>query len=267
MCIRDSPDAVARESRITLGQLPSEFRETVRRVRIFGPVDLAGELANGIEAPLATIGLSTELVAGHSPDDFGAGLPAGAKVSRAFSLGARHLTHQGAPFEFLPPKVTPWQQLARRYSSSRLRMAGATAGAVAILVGGLFLIQQWQLTRLRSRWAAMSPKVQELDGLQQEIRQYRPWFDRSFPCLSVLRELTMAFPEDGVVSAKTVEIRDVNTVTCSGTARDNTALLKTLTQMRAASGVTHLKVDQIRGKSPMQFTFDFQWGEGGGNGN
>ena len=29
-------DVVAREARITLGQLPSEFRETVRGVRIFG---------------------------------------------------------------------------------------------------------------------------------------------------------------------------------------------------------------------------------------
>jgi len=73
----------------------------------------------------------------------------------------------------------------------------------------------------------------------------------------------MAFPDDGVVSAKTVEIHDMNTVTCSGVARDNAALLKTLSQLRAASCVSDLKVDQIRGKSPIQFTFDFQWNEGG----
>ncbi len=260
-------DVVARESRITLGQLATDLRETVHRARVFGPVDLAAELANEIEAPLAAIGVSTELVSGYSADDFGVALPAEAKVSRAFSLGARYLARQGAAFEFLRAKVMPWQRLVSQYSSSRVRMAGATAGAVAILVAGIFLIQQWQLTRLRSRWAVMSSKVQDLDGLQQQIRQYRPWFDRSFPCLSVLRELTLAFPEDGVVSAKTIEIRDVNTVTCSGTARDNGALLKTLTQMRATSGVTALKVDQIRGKSPMQFTFDFQWGQGGGNEN
>ena len=113
----------------------------------------------------------------------------------------------------------------------------------------------------------MSPRVSTLDGMQQQIVQYRPWFDNSFRCLSILRQLTMAFPEDGAVSAKTVEIRDVNTVTCSGTARDNTALLKALSQLRAANGVTDLKVDQIRGKSPMQFTFDFRWNEGGRNEN
>jgi hypothetical protein len=258
-------DVVAREVRITLGQLPSEFRETVRGVRIFGSADLAGELANEIEVPLATMGLTTEVVTAYSPGEFGVDLPTRAAVSPAFSFGARYLTRQGTPFEFLRPKIAPWQQLAARYSSSRLRMAGATTGAVALLVVGLFLIQQWQLTRLRSRWGVMSQKVEELDSLQQQIRQYRPWFDRSFPSLSVLRELTLAFPEDGVVSAKTVEIRDANTVTCSGTARDNAVLLRTLTQLRGTSGVTGLKVDQIRGKAPMQFTFDFQWGEGGGH--
>lgn len=260
-------DVVAREVRITLGQLPSELRETVRGVRVFGPPDLAGELANEIEAPLAAMGLTTELVQTYPPGVFGVELPPRATVSRAFSFGAHYLARQETPFEFLPPKIAPWQQLAARYSSSRLRMAGATAGAVAILMLGLFLIQQWQLTRLRSRWGAMSQKVGELDAMQQQIRQYRSWFDRSFPSLSVLRELTMAFPEDGVVSAKTVEIRDANTVTCSGIARDNAVLLKTLTQLRATSGVTGLKVDQIRGKSPMQFTFDFQWGAGGSHEN
>jgi Tfp pilus assembly protein PilN len=64
-----------------------------------------------------------------------------------------------------------------------------------------------------------------------------------------------------------VEIRDGNVVNCSGTARDNAALLRMLSQLRAADGVTDLKVDQIRGKAPMQFTFDFHWNQGGGNEN
>jgi len=142
-------------------------------------------------------------------------------------------------------------------------MAGGIAGTLFVVVFGAFLIQQWQLVRLRSKWAKLSPKVTELATLQQQIRQYRPWFDDSFRCLSILQQLTLAFPEDGLVSTKTIEIRDMNTVTCTGVARDNAALLKTLSQLRAANGVSDLKVDQIRGKSPMQFTFDFHWTEGG----
>ena len=80
-----------------------------------------------------------------------------------------------------------------------------------------------------------------------------------------MRQLTEAFPEDGSVSAKTVEIRDQNTVTCSGTARDNRALLRAVEKLRAVPRVSDVSVGMTRGRSPMQFTFSFHWGEGGKN--
>ena len=174
---------------------------------------------------------------------------------------------QTPAFEFLPPKPTAFEQLVAKYSSGRLRSAGAAAAGVVAIVGGLFLFQEFQLILLRSQWSGMSAKVQELDGLQQQIQQYRPWFDDSFRSLTILRQLTLAFSEDGAVTAKTVEIREGNTVTCSGTARDNAALLRTLNQLRTAAGVTDIKLGQIRGKSPMQFSFDIHYGNGGGNEN
>ncbi|MFZ0826442.1 MAG: hypothetical protein WAO02_03370 [Verrucomicrobiia bacterium] len=258
-------DPVAREARITLVQLPAQLRESVRRIRIFGPRELAQPLADEMELKFEPMGLSVELVAAYSPDEFGVQLPATASVSPAFSLAARRLAGQAPGFEFLPPKPTAWQQLATKYSSGRLRSIGAVAAGVVLIAGGLFLFQEIQLIRLRSQWSAMSAKAGELDGLQQQIRQYRPWFDGSFRSLAIMRQITTAFPEDGAVTAKTVEIHDGNAVNCSGTARDNAALLRTLSQLRAAGGVADLKVDQIRGKSPIQFTFDFHWGKGGGN--
>ena len=113
----------------------------------------------------------------------------------------------------------------------------------------------------------MSAKVTELDGLQQNIRQFRPWFDDSFISLSIMRQLTLAFPEDGVVTAKTIEIHDDNVVTCTGTAQSQAALLKTIGQLRAMNGVTKLKLEPIRGKAPMQFTFDFHFANGGSHEN
>jgi len=79
--------------------------------------------------------------------------------------------------------------------------------------------------------------------------------------------LTQAFPEDGTVTAKTVEIRSGNTVTCTGVAQDNGALLRTLNQLRTADGVADVKLQQIRGKSPMQFSFDIHYRNGGNNEN
>ncbi len=260
-------DLVAREARITLGQLPADMRAAVRRVRIFGPRDLAQQLADEIELRLEAMDLKVELVTGYAAGEFGFKLPAATQVSPAFSLAAAVLSGHKSPFEFLPPKVTAWQQLATRYASGKLRTAGVAAAAAVVLLAGLFAFQQWQLMHLRAQWAAIGPKVRDLESLQQQIRQYRPWFDESFRSLSILKKLTETFPEDGVVSAKSVEIRAPDTVTCSGVARDNRALLKTLDQLRASGSVADLKVLRIQGKSPMQFTFDFHWVEGGRNAN
>jgi Tfp pilus assembly protein PilN len=175
------------------------------------------------------------------------------------------LTGQPPAFEFLPPKPTVLQQIAKKYSSGKLRSVGAVAAGLVLLIGGLFLFQEIQLISLRSQWSGMSAKVKELQGLQDQIRQYQPWFDDSFRDLSILRQLSASFPEDGEVTAKTIEIHDGNVVTCSGNARDNESLLRMLSQLRESDDVKDLKVEQLRGKAPMQFTFEFHWGMGGNN--
>ena len=258
---------VSREARITLGQLPAEVRQSVKRIRIFGPRDLARHLADEMELRFESMGLAVEIVSAYAPGEFGVTLPPGVSLSPAFSLAAWPLAGQLPAFEFLPPKPTLLQQLAAKYSSGRLQTIGAAAALLLLLVGALFGYQEFQLVQLRSQWAAMSPKVNDLNGSQGLIRQYQPWFDDSFRALSILRELSLAFPEDGSVTAKSIEVREGNIVSCTGTARDNTALLRTLGQLRDTEQVSALKVEQIRGKSPMQFTFEFHWGNGGGNEN
>lgn len=253
---------VSRETRVTLGQLPAELRLTVKRIRIFGPRELAQPLADEMELRFGPMGLRVEVVSAYAPGEFGVQLPLDASLSAAFSLAARRLMDQTAPFEFLLPKPTLLQQFATKYSSGKLKTVGAIAAGVLAIFVALFLFQEIQLILLRSQWSKMSAKVTELDGLQDNIRQFRPWFDDSFISLSIMRQLTLAFPEDGVVTAKTVEIHDDNEVTCSGTAQTQAALLKTLGQLRGMAGVTQLKVEQIRGKAPMQFTFDFHFGTG-----
>ena len=243
-------DMVTRETRITLGQLPQELREKVRHIRIFGPRDLSQQLADEIHVRLEAMELKVELVANYSAAEFGFQLPTHATVSPAFSLAAIQLAGRNTLFEFLPPKVTAWQQASSRFSSEKLRTTGAIAGSLALLVVCLFLFQQWQLSRLRSQWALMEKTVVELDGLQQQIRRFRPWYDDSFRNLSILKQITEAFPEEGDVSAKTVEIRDSNTIVCTGIAQSNQPLLKTLERLRAAPNVADLKMGMVRVNLP-----------------
>ena len=264
---RLSTDLLLREIKITLGQLPGDFRDGVRRVRVFGRGEAARRFVSEAAPRLQLAGMKVELVEAYAPGEFSKSLPGGVEVSPAFSAAARCVTGVSPRFEFLPPKVGALQQLTSRFASKKLGWIGAAAAALLLLVGGAFAVQQFQLSRLRSQWAGMEKNVRELEDMQVLIRRFRPWFDSSFRNLTVLRKITEAFPENGVVTAKSLEIRDVSSVTCSGVANDNQALLKMLDQLRAAKDVRDLKVDNIRGKTPLQFTFNFHWGEGGGDAN
>ncbi|MCI0744398.1 MAG: hypothetical protein L0Y58_03230 [Verrucomicrobia subdivision 3 bacterium] len=251
---------LAREIKITLGQLPADIREALREVRVFGRGDAVRDFVQEVMPGLAAMGLSVRWIERYTENEFPKKLPPEAEVSPALSLAARYLTSIGPAIDCLPPKTTALQQLTSRLSSRKLAWAGAAAAAIALLVGGAFGWQQWELSRLQRQWGAMEANVRELDNLQQRIKKFRPWFDESYASLSILRKLTEAFPEEGAVTAKTVEIRELSTVTCSGVARDNQAFLKMLDQLRASKEISDVKVDQVRGKAPMQFTFNFQWG-------
>jgi hypothetical protein len=238
----------------------------VRRIRVFGPRDLAQQLLDEMDLRLDAAGMKADAVGRYSAGEFGIVLPQEAAVSPAFSLAAGQLAGRRPVFEFLLPRVTAFQQMAARYASGKLRSALSAAAAAALVAGALFGYQQWQLWRLESQWTKLQPTVRQLEGLQERIRQYRPWFDESVRGLSILRSLTEAFPEDGAVTAKTVEIRDLNTVTCTGIARDRQVLLRTIENVRKVQQFKEVALGPTRGQSPaVQFTFSFQWNEGNRN--
>jgi hypothetical protein len=254
-------DVVARELRITLGQLPMDIVDNVRRLTVFGAGRYAQQLAQEIQPRAKAMGLSVESVTAGGSEQHGLKFDIESGVSAALSLAAQQLGGRAVAFEFLPPKPSVWQQFSGRYSAKRLGYAGAAAAAVVVIFGGMFLFQQIQLSSLRSDWAKMKTPVADLDKLQAQIRKYRPWTDESLANLSILRRVTEAFPEDGVVSAKTVEIRNSTQVNVTGTTRSFAALQKTTDQLRAAKDVGDVHTDTLRGTSPMQFTFNFQWGQ------
>jgi hypothetical protein len=256
-------DQLAREIRITLGQLPADVREAIRRIRVFGRGEGAESLARELGVRFAPAALEVERVAEHAEDEFGVRLPAHLPVSPALSLAVRRLARGGPYPEFLPPRISAWQQLTEKYASRKLVWAGAAAGLLAAVVALAFGVQQIQLLHWGGRWEAMRTRVTELEAVQQRIKLFRPWFDGSIRSLAVLQQLSQAFPEDGAVTAKTVEIRDTRGVTCTGTARDQQALLRTLDLLRNAKQVSDVKVDQMRGQSPVQFTFNFHWRDTG----
>lgn len=256
-------DLVSRELRITLGQLPPEIAETIGSLRIAGNGEKAKELTETLTPRLAPLGLTVVPTAHYPAGELPLGVPAGTTVSGAVSFGVRQLAGEVPPLEFLPPKVSRWQEFSQKYASRKLVPVGAIAAILALAVVAAFGVQQARLAYWQSKWNAIRTPVTELEATQKNIRQFRPWFDDSFRSLSVLRRLSEAFPEDGTVSAKTLEIREASGVTCTGTARDNQALLRTVDRLRGSREVNAVKIDQIRGRTPMQFTLNFQWSDRG----
>ena len=97
------------------------------------------------------------------------------------------------------------------------------------------------------------------------LRAYRAWFDDSSPTLSAMATLTGAFPDEGTVWLRSLSIKDRTEVVCSGTARTSRAWLALLDALAETPGIEHLKVSQVRGDGPVEFSFAYRWAKESGN--
>jgi hypothetical protein len=236
--------------------------------RIYSRGEIARQFNTDIARRLEGMGLKVELMDRASDAQFSTAPSPDIALSPALALAANFLRSGVSRPEFLPPKVHPWQQFINNNLASRkFGWVGVAAGGVAAIVIIAFLIQQWQISRLENRWHGMEAQVKELSGAQDQIRRFRPWYDRSFRAMRIMKAITEAFPEAGYVSAKNLEIHDLSNVTCSGVARDNQSYLALLAKLRADSEVTDLKTEMVRGQAPVQFTLNFQWEANNATGN
>lgn len=244
--------AIGRELRITFEQIPVELRRQLRTLTLTGEAAAVRQVESALAGWAREAALTLE-----------AGSPEQGEVADQIAerIAAQALESGGIALNFLPPKPNRWAQLVARYNSRRLASTGFAAAAVLLLVLAAFGWQEFQRWSLRNQWEDMKDQVAALEVVQNRIRDYRPWYDTTFRDLTILRRVTECFPDSGNVTAKSFEIHGsvTPTVSVTGTARDNTALLKTTDDLRKIKEVQGLKIEQIRGKAPQQFTFTFRW--------
>ena len=251
--------AVARELRITFEQVPADLRGELRDLRLCGVEAMAGQLEESLGDWPGAAGLKVgrDGSPGDSLDD-----------RIAEGIARRWLTSSSSEVEFLPVRPSRYALLMARFSSKRLGTVGLAVGGVAAIVIAVFGWQQVQLSLLRSQWGSMQAQVTALSAIQDQIRDYRPWYDRSFPDLKILARVTQCFPDNGSVTAKSFDVHHVGAITAvsiSGLSKDERALLRTQDQLRKAKEIHDLKVEAISGKTPAQFTFTFRWIGGAGS--
>ncbi len=241
---------VARECRITLEQIPTALRTELSVLRLVGDSVLANQLTQNLANWASASSLRLE---DQSLSD-----------SRTASLlvkqlGVRFLTEAQPELNLLPPKPKAFEVFMARYGTKKLTTAGIAGATLVLLLALSFVGQMFYHWSLETEWTGMKLQVTSLEKVQGSIRDYRAWYDVSFRNLTIFKKVTEAFPDNGNVTAKTFEVRGVSNVIVTGTTRDNTALMKTFEQLRKLPEVSDCKVEQIRGKSPAQFTISFRW--------
>ncbi len=134
------------------------------------------------------------------------------------------------------------------------------AACIVLLPTLAFFVRSEYEGHLTSQWEGMRDNVAELDGLQQKIRRFRPWFEPNPVTVQALEGLFDAFPEGGEVWAKSIQINAAGAIVCTGFARTPRALIDLTERLRKKPGVTGVTLKNQRGENPIQFTFTCQWG-------
>jgi hypothetical protein len=262
-------DHVLREMRITLGQMAPEIRTRLKRVVVVGNSEDAEELVETLEARVRDQGLELTHVRKPEKGSLPLNTPDNAVLSPALALAVCRLASKEMALEFLPPKISAWQQLSSKYSSPRLMTVGVGVGGVAAAVLLAFFVQQTMLWYWGARWNRIMDRTYTLEETQVNIRNYRGWYDGSIRELSILRSLTECFPQEGGVSLKQVEIRDATkpgelpVVTCVGTAKDRGSWHRVRDKLGKSRNVLNIGTKKEDGDSPVEFEFSFNWTGGG----
>ena len=255
-------DSIVRQIRVTLGQLPPGLSETVNRAYIFGCSELSELLIEQLRPSLDRLGMSVDVGCNGTAQRFIKSESTAKHFPPVLSATAQYLLGRPPLLEFLPPKTSRIRQITGRVSSRRTLLLGSTVLTLLAAAVGSFSYQYWKLSSLESRWSAIEPNVIEAEAVQQQVRTFRPWYDDSVQSLSIVQRLTEAFPEEGSVWTKTVEIKEQSEVHCSGFAQSNREWLRVLDRLGEADQIQDLQVQQVRGEDPLQFALSFYWNKG-----
>ena len=256
-------DLVIRELRITLGQLPGSLKDSIRSLWIVGAPEGSLSVYEKVKDAATAMGMSVinmslaEKLPLANPEAVRKITP----VSYAPAVGC--LLGSVVELEFLPPRASWRKKIASRVSARYTFWLAGAAIALAMALGTALLIQYWYLSRLEKKWGTIEPGVSRIQSLQEQIRKYRSWYDDSIQSLSIIKKVTSAFPEGNTVWMRSLEIKELSKVSCSGDARTSRDWLEMLERLRKTKGIEDLQVLQVRGNAPLLFSFSFRWnGEG-----
>jgi len=244
--------ALIGDLRISLRQLPDDVRVGASTIEVIGHA----ESVDGLVAALSQAHVSGSwplqaVRAEHSVASFLC-----AQTARRLAAGRDpDLVMVPVPLAHQANGLTRWRR--------PLAVAGGVAAGVVLIVAALALCQSRQLSSLRADWQSLSPRAETVRQVIDTARSRQAWFSDQAVTLDLLRAITLAFPERGVVWATRIEITGRRQAVVAGNALNREDWLRTLEALRQTAGVRDLRVTQARetadGKSPMTFALTFTY--------
>jgi hypothetical protein len=261
-------DVIARQLRISLSQLPGSLLQEGAPIRIYGPPAAVADAMEELREPLAAQGMRVELAPGPGADtaESATGQEESHATPGAIAAAANKLLGHESEIQFQAPHTNALTKFINRVSARSTLWLGGVAAAALLIFGFLFLYQHVKLIRLEARWSELAPQVEEVETLQANVRAFRSWFDNSAISLTIAKKLTNAFPEDGSVWATSLSIVDRERVVCVAKAENDAAWLGVHEALRNTPGVNDVKLTQVRGSSPYQFSLSYRWAPGESSG-
>jgi hypothetical protein len=192
-----------------------------------------------------------------------AGPGRGSRVELAAELSRRGHGRGKLPLDLLHSRCA----VASRRRFDR-RMALGAAAVLALIVGAVAFVldvgsRERELEALRERIATGAPDVAAAEASSAMISKGLGWYERRPPFLGILKHLTLAFPEEGVVWATTFSARDNRKGLVSGRAIDQKSVLTLLDHLETSADFSEVKLTEMREatgtRSEVAFSLSFTY--------
>lgn len=196
-------------------------------------------LEQRLGSPARLCTLATDLGVSDVPET-----PDSAKFAQAAALACS--AGQPVAVDFLHSRLAP---PAKTYV--RRRAVWAAAALLVLFAAVTYLLLDWRAARrdvaaLQGQLADLRPAAREARTLADNVTFARAWYDHRPEFLNCLREITLAFPDEGRVWATGVTIREDMQALLSGKSVNETAALEVLDRLKSNPRLANVKPLFIR---------------------
>jgi len=188
----------------------------------------------------------------------------GAPCSAAAVMAMNALHGRAMIVDLLHSRLVP----AKRSIIGRRGALAVAAGVVICVAGALSWwdahTSRQEVASLQTRLDEMSPDLDAARSIIDKVTFARPWSSRKPHHLECVRELTLAFPQEGIIWTTSLAVQEDLRVVFSGKAVSESAVLDVLDRLKANRRFTDVQPLYIRQASKdgrkvafaMSFTFN-----------